>query len=518
MGSPKPWVVHVDEPSVPDLWPEHSFKVKTEKEWNEGEVNEGTEMEDQEMEDVDEDDDLSDEENLSDIDKFRQLILESKIDQSQLAFLKGLPVMTLDNLIARRDFSEADMKKLMSKGETRPATFSPSDMMSKFLGKRRTSRIGKDSKSPTPYKNSNDPWLKPLAFTCNKCGQKFEDQSVHQEHEELCTTEVVKCTECDEIFDSVLKLSKHMDEEHSDLIWSCKFCSDKFSRKKFLMAHVRTAHDERPYKCDKCDKRFESEQNLQIHEKMHDKKKKHRCEICGNFYSSSTALNTHMELHTMKEKPFKCEKCTSAFYNKHQLKSHVKMVHEEPSKCKICHAPLRGAPAVIRKHMLNVHGEKYMYECNVCDKRFEALYELNAHKKSHTQSFQCNVCGKVFAHKRNYIQHMKRHAGTPTYKCDECGEMFVTNDAKCKHVKNKHSNEKKFHCDICGKSFKASEVFKHHQEIHENERKYICKLCGKGFNSPGSIWKHRAVHERQGIKNVSLYCSAKLTQDPASHE
>ena len=96
----------------------------------------------------------------------------------------------------------------------------------------------------------------------------------------------------------------------------------------------------------------------------------------------------------MKEKPFKCDKCTSAFYNKHQLKSHIKMVHEEPSKCKICQAPLRGAPAVIRKHMLNVHGAKYMYECNVCDKEFEALYELNAHKKSHTQSFQCTICGK----------------------------------------------------------------------------------------------------------------------------
>ena len=502
--SPKAWTVRVDEPPMSELWPEHPLKIpKVENDWDEENLNETEDMDDQEMEDMEQEqnqnEDLSDDDEEGEgIDRFRQLILESKVDPSQLALLKDLPVMTLDTLIARRDFSEADMKKLIGNGDS---------------GKRKSI-----TKSPAPYKNSKDPWLKPLAFTCNKCGQKFEKRGEQEQHEAQCTTEGVKCTECDEMFESVSSLGKHMDTKHSDLIWSCKFCSDKFSRKKFLMAHVRTAHDERPFQCTKCDKKFESEQNLKIHEKMHDKKKKHHCEICGNFYSSSTALNTHMELHTMKEKPFKCDKCTSAFYNKHQLKSHIKMVHEEPSKCKICHAPLRGAPAVIRKHMLNVHGAKYMYECNVCDKEFEALYELNAHKKSHTQSFQCTICGKVFAHKRNYIQHMKRHSGTPTYKCDECGEMFVTNDAKCKHVKNKHSMEKKFHCDICGKSFKSSEVFKHHQEIHENERKYVCKLCGKGFNSPGSIWKHRAVHERQGIKNVSLYCSAKLTADPASHE
>ena len=416
MDSPRAWAVRADIGSTSDLCGLNIPKV--EREWDEEDVDETEAMDEDEVENVDdmeenknnEDEDEDDEEQDEgeEMDRFRQLILDNKIDMSQLALLKGLPVMALDTLIARKDFPEADMKKLMGN--------------KKESGKQKST-----TQIQIPYKISKDPWLEPLAFTCNKCGQKFGEKEEQENHESSCTIEGVKCTECDEVFHSVLSLGEHTSSKHSDLIWSCKFCSHRFSRKKFLMAHVRTAHDERPFQCTRCDKKFESEQNLKIHVKMHDKKKKHPCEICGNFYSSSTALNTHMELHTMKEKPFKCDKCTSAFYNKHQLRSHIRMVHEEPSKCKICKAPLRGAPAVIRKHMLNVHGAKYMYECNVCDQEFEALYELNAHKKSHTQSFQCTICGKIFGHKRNYIQHMKRHSGTPTYKCDECGDMFVTN-------------------------------------------------------------------------------------------
>lgn len=499
--SPMPIIVApaCPESTFTDLWPEHSFQVqKSDREFQENEALAGEE---------EQFNDLEQEQSLDDGRHYEQTQRESFEEQSdeaehsrvkkvaivnklkpskwprKKAAKTGLPTMTLDTLIARGNFSEADVKKIIGKNKN-------------------------------PYANSDDPWLKPAAFTCNKCGQKFEDEVAFREHSNTCVESTVKCTKCDQDFKSVEELNEHMESMHDELVWACKFCSDKFSRKKFLMQHVRTVHDERKFQCSMCPKKFESAENLEIHEKSHDKKKRIPCAICNKTYSSATALRTHMELHTMTEKPFKCEKCGSAFYNKHQLKSHVKKVHEPPSTCKICHAPLRGAPAVIRKHMMNVHGEKYMYQCKECDKQFEDLYELNAHKKSHTATIQCNICGKIFSQKRNYTQHMNIHAGVPKYDCPQCDRKFLTNCARSKHVKSVHSDAKNFHCDTCGKSFKSVDVLRHHKEIHENERKYTCKLCGKAFNSPGSIWKHRAVHERQGVKNVGMYCSARLSKDP----
>ena len=64
------------------------------------------------------------------------------------------------------------------------------------------------------------------------------------------------------------------------------------------------------------------------------------------------------------------------------------------------------------------------------------------------------------------------------------------------HDRAVHRSDRSYHCDVRGKSFKASfAVLKHHKEIHENKRSYKCKICGKGLNSSGSLVHHRKMHE-----------------------
>ena len=115
MDSPRAWAVRADIGSTSDLCGLNIPKV--EREWGEEDVDETEAMDEDEVENVDdmeenknnEDDEEQDE--GEEMDRFRQLILDNKIDMSQLALLKGLPVMALDTLIARKDFPEADMKK-----------------------------------------------------------------------------------------------------------------------------------------------------------------------------------------------------------------------------------------------------------------------------------------------------------------------------------------------------------------------------------------------------------------------
>ena len=49
--------------------------------------------------------------------------------------------------------------------------------------------------------------------------------------------------------------------------------------------------------------------------------------------------------------------------------------------------------------------------------------------------------------------------------------------------------EKRLHCQICGKSFDKS-CFKAHLAVHSGEKNYNCVTCGKSFTKSGSLKKH----------------------------
>ena len=350
-----------------------------------------------------------------------------------------------------------------------------------------------------------------LKWSCDLCDEKFITKRdlrrhVNRNHNDNSSNQ---CPVCGKVFGADIWLIRHLHKEHGVSKYPCNFCDEKFTRKFELIKHVNKNHDERPYKCTRCDKRFESEENRKLHEDNHDRKK-FECSECGNKLATAQGLRTHMKLHTMTEKPLKCEHCGSAFLTEDMCKQHVKRSHGTPLECPICGVFIKGSIASLRRHMLNIHGEKYQYKCDVCEQGFEAQYELQAHKRSHTNSWQCNICGQIFTIKRSYQQHMERHSGVAKYECDECQRMFLTREARCKHMVT-HRASRDFHCDICGKSFKTFGVLRRHQEINENKRKYKCKVCGKGFNSSGSIIKHRVVHEREGIKDVTMYCNSKLS-------
>ena len=62
------------------------------------------------------------------------------------------------------------------------------------------------------------------------------------------------------------------------------------------------------------------------------------------------------------------------------------------------------------------------YECDVCEKRFTSLKDLDKHQRTHTgeKPFECDVCQKRFSRQCILTVHQRTHTGEKPYECNIC--------------------------------------------------------------------------------------------------
>ncbi|XP_028823667.1 zinc finger protein 2 homolog [Denticeps clupeoides] len=87
----------------------------------------------------------------------------------------------------------------------------------------------------------------------------------------------------------------------------------------------------------------------------------------------------------------------------------------------------------------------------------------------------------------------RRHTEQKRYCCGLCGRSFSHAGDFKKH-KRVHTGEKPYCCVVCGKRFSQSGYLKIHQRYHTGERPYSCSQCGKRFSHSSNLKKHQQTH------------------------
>ncbi|XP_035646840.1 zinc finger protein 423 isoform X2 [Oncorhynchus keta] len=321
------------------------------------------------------------------------------------------------------------------------------------------------------------------AFFCNQCSMGFLTESSLTEHiqQTHCSgggmpkmespilqpsqsfMEVYSCPYCTNspIFGSLLKLTKHIKENHKNIPLANNKRQAKVAelspassdveisspKRHRLAGDSTTAGSNGDYPCNQCDLRFSSFEGFQAHLKSHLEMllRRQSCPQCNKEdFDSQESLLQHLTVHyTTTSTQYVCESCDKQFSSVDDL----------------------------QKHLLDMH-TFVLYHCTLCQEVFDSKVSIQVHlavkHSNEKKMFRCTACTWDFRKESDLELHVKHsHLGHPTgpgvtskaRKCIFCGETFCTEvELQC-HIT---THSKKFNCRFCGKAFHAIVLLERH--------------------------------------------------------
>ena len=344
------------------------------------------------------------------------------------------------------------------------------------------------------------------------------------------------CVACNQLFDKVSALGRHIDKEHpvqfEDTVpYSCSLCTTTpFLQITTLERHMLLQHTD-------------SVQHT------------YRCPRCGlNIKTGSLGLRRHLRRHNPNFKLFGCSHCQEGFFNVTTLTKHEKG----------CDGSQRSIASIVKKKQpvvsitLDPTASGLSLRCTKCDAivtnhQFE---EHVCHKlankpismKAGKPKFKCARCGDVFTRKEQIKKHLKKcrrklevenlteirppstrnrkkkedniYVPDPGLSDNEIedlidsedefklekdaqeesdeGEMFVDGEDIINIEKKVPANTEDvisteiLSCTYCQRTFTTFGKLKKHESVHTGIYSYYCE-CGKDFGSRSNLKKHKCL-------------------------
>ena len=159
------------------------------------------------------------------------------------------------------------------------------------------------------------------------------------------------------------------------------------------------------------------------------------------------------------ERLYQCALCDKRFEEASSLRRHVRMLHSDvmPLQCDQCDEGFIAKSTLI-DHVRTCHNEKSFHLNDMSKVELNETVE-NASTSVIIQSKQINECSDMTQISDN--QNVNR------FECTQCKMLFRTEDRLHKHLATAtHKSEQRYQCDVCGKSFKTENHLKEHEKIH----------------------------------------------------
>ncbi|XP_055083844.1 zinc finger protein 721 isoform X2 [Periophthalmus magnuspinnatus] len=249
------------------------------------------------------------------------------------------------------------------------------------------------------------------------------------------------------------------------------------------------------------------------------------CPVCGRKFRHKGIMSLHMRKHENGD--HKCDICNRSFRLLSGLLRH-RAVHNNQLQ-----------PPPIKSFQYQVEQlQKNTYSCPDCGKRFSRAKALQFHMKSHgyesgysppshrsgdpVEDLQCPSCFALFNKKSSLRAHRKlctkkEKSTQPTDKVS-VGVIHTESksiDLKENHLENDKTDELKYKCKVCERSFSVVGALNFHKRIHTESHKalakakalvkkskvddsnkgvFSCADCGRRFVSNSALGSHKRWH------------------------
>ncbi|XP_073842012.1 uncharacterized protein [Musca autumnalis] len=261
--------------------------------------------------------------------------------------------------------------------------------------------------------------------------------------------------ECQQFVSSPPDLEDHKKMQQALPLFICTYenCKRKFIRLQSYRLHLkRHASNNKKkyqaYKCDwkNCNRIYKNKSALNMHKrKVHNvgpelNLKTHMCEKCGKVYQSSRTLQNHRITHLDKsEWPFVCDaaECSKKFATKEKLKIH-KLRHTGVKKFICPHCGMRKYTKTELRTHINYHTLERTWTCQFCAKVCPSPGHLRMHIRTfheRAKDFACRFCERKFSRDNTRKLHEMKHTGEKPYTCDVCGRRFIQQRVLITHRK-----------------------------------------------------------------------------------